>query len=93
MRRSSLLHAAVAFAAAAGLASSPAVTEVANKASVSLNQRGRHASIIIDDWAGTHTKRRQRRSGPGWTNRHAQRVAAKKRAIARHRARGKGRRQ
>lgn len=30
---------------------------------------------------------RQRRSGPGWTNAHAQRVASKKRRIKAHRAR------
>lgn len=32
-----------------------------------------------------------RRAAYGWTNRHAQRVAAKKRNVARHRARAKGR--
>lgn len=31
-----------------------------------------------------------RRAGFGWTNRHAQRVAAKKRNVVRHRARSKG---
>lgn len=36
-------------------------------------------------WGG-----KQRRAGYGWTNRHAQRVARKKRNQARHRAAGKG---
>jgi len=32
-----------------------------------------------------------RRAGYGWSNRHAQRVAAKKRNVTRHRARSRGR--
>lgn len=32
----------------------------------------------------------ERRAGPGWTNRHVQRMAAKKRNQARHRAATKG---
>lgn len=32
-----------------------------------------------------------RRAGFGWTNRHAQRVATKKRNVARHRSRSRGR--
>lgn len=38
---------------------------------------------------GGGTRGSTRRRGPGWTNRHAQRVAAKKRAVRAHRARSR----
>jgi hypothetical protein len=41
-------------------------------------------------WGGCNKINLSRRSGPGWTNAHAKRVARKKRNPAKHRAAGRG---
>lgn len=52
-------------------------------------QRGRAILPVFSGRTGGASGRR--RAGLGWSNRHAQRVAAKKRNVVRHRVRSRGR--
>lgn len=89
-RSASFLGAALAALAMGGMPASAASS--LEKAAVVRAQtpRGRTAR----EWFGGGTvdgRSAGRRAGPGWTNRHAQRVAAKKRNVVQHRARSRGR--
>lgn len=53
--------------------------------------RGAGRAILPVRSGGFGSKSSGRRAGLGWSDRHARRVAAKKRNVARHRARSRGR--
>lgn len=60
------------------------------KASLPVRRFGEVPRVVFDRPLGFSGIGGQRRRGPGWTNRHAQRVALKKRNRAKHRAACRG---
>lgn len=85
-----LIGAALAAVASAGVMATSAHTNAVDRAAPTQSvgrsraiQPVRHGSF-----GGASTGRR---AAFGWTDRHARRVAAKKRNVVRHRARGRGR--
>lgn len=85
--RSSLLIAA----ALASLAFAPPAASVERAVNGARIQTGRAILPVRNAFGGASAGRGARRAGPGWSNRHAQRVAAKKRNVVGHRARSRGR--
>lgn len=92
MRKSAFLSAAIGLFAAAGLAAPASVGVPTTPKALATARQPRGSSIR--EWFGGREGDglgwRARRLSRGWTNRHAQRVAAKKRAVVRHRARSRG---
>lgn len=83
--------AALAVMAAAGVGTSAiAVTASADKAVMPAAGRRYNAQQGLFGGGMGSGCGNSRRAGYGWTNRHAQRVARKKRNRARHRAAGRG---
>lgn len=87
MRVASILLAA---AAAALAMPSVAASAVMEKAALSAPRGQRRSTAQIG--SGWSVYGSGRRAGYGWTNMHARRVARKKRAVAAHRRRTRGRR-
>ncbi len=100
MRKSSLaglvamaagLSAGMGFAGGNVLAGSPGLSAQTQKAMAGKPVKGERTTMramLGSGFGSANTS--QRRAGYGWTNRHAQRVARKKRNQARHRAAGRG---
>lgn len=92
------LAAIAALAASAGLPGTPQADRTTG-ATPEKTQRGdvtkgnpsaaaekrRLEQLLRNGWGGS--PRKPRRPGPGWTNRHVQRMAQKRRDVLRHRAR------
>jgi len=86
--RSSLVASALAFSAI--FASPAAITNQVERAGPPATARRGRAILPVFS-GGFGGQRSARRAAYSWSNRHAQRVAAKKRNVVRHRARGRGR--
>jgi hypothetical protein len=86
------LQAIAMLAAAAGLGiATPATGSASSADKMVVRATAQRQRQAVNPWGGlAFTRGSQRRARPGWSNKHVQRMATKRRNQARHRRAGRG---